>query len=194
MVSGLCGASVGAFGKALVKGDGNGREKARDWVYMAGWIGPSQAGQGMKERRDETNDPFPPADHFPCTRKLKHAEAGGSSQEWMMMQTTPDEPSTADTPSPASTRKPSMSYHAAPSRDPSPPPSFDRTRNPDTTGPSGAVPPPRTAGPDVSRKPTRGYGVGVHEAEEYAMGEMDEEDGYGRRSMNGSSACLLSSV
>lgn len=44
---------------------------------------------------------------------------------------------------------------------------------------------PRIVEPDVVRKPTRGYGVDVRAAEEYAMGDLDDEDGYGRRSMNG---------
>ena len=82
-----------------------------------------------------------------------------------------------------STPRRSMSYQV-PSQDaPSTSTSYER---PDSNSPvpsSSAT--PRIEEPDVVRKPTREWGVDVRAAEEYAMGDLDDEDGYGRRSMNG---------
>jgi hypothetical protein len=71
----------------------------------------------------------------------------------------------------------SMAYQPTPLDD-SPPPSFEQSRVRDGV-------PQRAASPEMARKPMGGYGERVRAAEEYAMGDL-EEDAYGRRSLNGS--------
>jgi hypothetical protein len=77
-----------------------------------------------------------------------------------------------------------MAYQPTP-QDDSPPPSFEQSRLKD-----GSIP-QRAASSDVVRKPMSGYGERVRAAEEYAMGDLEDE-GYGRQSIHGSSPLLES--